>query len=208
MRVLLFLLSVAAFAQDGKLSFQKSFPGSTPRWVKIVIEKSGQGVYTEAPDDAQPMLFKLNEHETAAMFGLAEKLGYFSRTLESGLAVAKMGDKTLRWESGGKTQEQTFNYSSDVDAQQLTDWFEKISESERYLMDLERSARFDKLGVNRVILQIQAAYEKKRLVAVDQYLKWLDRVTKNESYLNMARERAARLADIFRNPPPVEGSKQ
>jgi hypothetical protein len=33
-------------------------------------------------------------------------------------------------------------------------------------------------------------------------------VTKNESYLNMARERAARLADIFRNPPPVEGSKQ
>jgi hypothetical protein len=119
-----------------------------------------------------------------------------------------MGDKTLRWESGGKTQEQTFNYSSDVDAQQLTDWFEKISESERYLMELERSARFDKLGVNRVILQIQAAYEKKRLVAVDQYLKWLDRVTKNESYLNMARERAARLADIFRNPPPVEGSKQ
>lgn len=80
------------------------------------------------------------------MFGLAEKLGYFSRTLESGLAVAKMGDKTLRWESGGKTQEQTFNYSSDVDAQQLTDWFEKISESERFLMELERSARFDKAG--------------------------------------------------------------
>ncbi len=208
MRVLLLLLSVAAFAEDGKLIFQKSFPGSTPPWVKIVIEKNGQGVYTEAPDDPQPMTFKLNEHEATTMFGLAEKLGHFSRTLESGLAVAKMGDKTLRWESGGKAQEQKFNYSADVDAQQLTDWFEKISESERYLMELERSARFDKLGVNRVILQIQAAYERKRLVAVDQFLKWLDRVTKNESYLNMARERAARLADIFRNPPPVEGSKQ
>lgn len=208
MRLLLLLLSVAAFAEDGKLVFQKTFPGSTPPWLKIVIEKSGQGVYTEAPDDPQPLTFKLNDIETATMFTLAEKLGYFSRTLESGLAVAKMGDKTLRWENGAKVQQQTFNYTSDVDAQQLTDWFEKISESERYLMELERAARFDKLGVNRVILQIQAAYEKKRLVAVDQYLKWLDRVTKNESYLNMARERAARLADIFRNPSPVEGSKQ
>lgn len=207
MKVLLLLLSLAVFAEDGKLIFQKSFPGSTPAWVKIAVEKSGQAVYTEAPDDPLPLTFKLNEQETATMFGHAEKLGYFTRTLESGLAVAKMGDKTFRWEAGGKVQEQKFNYSSDVDAQQLADWFEKISESERYLMELERSARFDKLGVNRVILQIQAAHEKKRLVAVDQYLKWLDRITKNESYLNMARERAARLADIFRNPPAVEGSK-
>jgi hypothetical protein len=44
-------------------------------------------------------------------------------------------------------------------------------------------------------------------VAVDQFLKWLDRVTKNESYLNMARERASRLAETFRNPAPVEAAK-
>lgn len=209
MRVLLLgLVACVAWADEGRLVFQKSFPGSTPAWVKIVVEKSGQAVYTEAPDDPQPLSFKLSEAETTAMFALAEKLGYFTRTLESGLPVAKMGDKTLRWEGAGKApQQQTFNYSSDVDAQQLTDWFEKVSESERLLLELERSARFDKLGVNRVILQIQAAYEKKRLVAVDQYLKWLDRVTKNESYLNMARERAARLAETFRHPAPVEGQK-
>jgi len=118
-----------------------------------------------------------------------------------------MGDKVFRYEGEGKAQEQKFNYSSDLDAQALADWFERISDSERYLLELERSARFDKLGVNRVILQIQSAYERKRLVAVDQFLKWLDRVTKNESYLNMARERAARLAETFRNPAPVEVAK-
>lgn len=204
----LLLFPAALMAQDGRLIFMKSFPGSTPAWVKIVLERSGQVVYSEAPDDPQPLQCKLSEQETMAMFGLAEKLGWFTRTLESGLPVAKMGDKTLRYEAGEKAQEQKFNYSSDPDAQALTDWFERISESERYLLDLERAARFDKLGVNRVILLIQAAHEKKRLVAVDQYLKWLDRVTKNESYLNMARERAARLAEIFRNPAPAEGSKQ
>ena len=202
----LLAVSLCACGQDGKLIFSKVFPGSTPAWVKIVVEKNGQAVYTEAPDDPQPLTFKLTEAETAAMYGLAEKLGWFTRTLESGLPVAKMGDKALRYEGEGKAQEQKFNYSSDPDAQALTDWFEKISESERYLLELERSARFDKLGVNRVILQIQAAYERKRLVAVDQFLKWLDRVTKNESYLNMARERASRLAETFRNPV-AEGVK-
>jgi len=204
----LLILSLAAFAEDGKLIFTKSFPGSTPPWVKIVVERDGKAVYTEAPDDPQPLSFKLTEAEAKTMFGLAEKLGWFTRTIESGLPVAKMGDKTFRYEADGKVQEQKFNYSSDVDAQALADWFERISESERYLIELERSARFDKLGVNRVILQIQAAFERKRLVAVDQYLKWLDRVTKNESYLNMARERAARLAELFRNPAAVEATKQ
>ena len=204
MKLLPVLISLAAWAQDGKLIFMKTFPGSTPAWVKIVVEKNGQAVYSEAPDDPQPLTFKLSETETGAMFGLAEKLGWFTRTIESGLPVARMGDKVFRYEGQGKAEEQKFNYSSDPDAQALADWFERISESERYLLELERSARFDKLGVNRVILQIQAAYERKRLVAVDQFLKWLDRVTKNESYLNMARERAARLAETFRNPGPVE----
>ena len=207
MKLLPVLISLAAWAQDGKLIFMKTFPGSTPAWVKIVVEKNGQAVYSEAPDDPQPLTFKLSETETGAMFGLAEKLGWFTRTIESGLPVARMGDKVFRYEGEGKAQEQKFNYSADPDAQALADWFERISESERYLLELERSARFDKLGVNRVILQIQAAYERKRLVAVDQFLKWLDRVTKNESYLNMARERAARLAETFRNPGPVEVAK-
>ena len=207
MKLLPVLISLAAWAQDGKLIFMKTFPGSTPAWVKIVVEKNGQAVYSEAPDDPQPLTFKLTETETGAMFGLAEKLGWFTRTIESGLPVARMGDKVFRYEGEGKAQEQKFNYSADPEAQALADWFERISESERYLLELERSARFDKLGVNRVILQIQAAYERKRLVAVDQFLKWLDRVTKNESYLNMARERAARLAETFRNPGPVEVAK-
>lgn len=206
--LLVLLVSVAAWAEDGKLIFTKSFPGSMPAWVKIVVERNGQAVYTEAPDDPQPLTFQLNEAETAAIYGLAEKLEWFARPIESGLPVARMGDKVFRYESGGKAAEQKFNYSSDVDAQALADWFERISESERYLLELERSARFDKLGVNRVILLIQAANDRKRLVAVEQYLKWLDRVTKNESYLNMARERAALLAENFRNPAVAAGGKK
>jgi len=100
MKLLMALLSLAAWAEDGKLIFMKTFPGSTPAWVKIVVEKNGQAVYSEAPDDPQPLTFKLTEAETAAMFGLAEKLGWFTRTIESGLPVARMGDKVFRYEGG------------------------------------------------------------------------------------------------------------
>lgn len=204
---LLLVAPLALFAQNGKLIWTKSFPGSTPAWVQITIEPGGQGVYKEEPNDPQPFLFKLTADETKTMYGLAEKLGWFQRNVESGLPVAKMGEKTFRYEDGAKSSEQKFNYSTDPDAQSLADWFERITESERYLMELERAGRFDKLGVNKVILQIHAAWERKRLVAVDQYLKWLDRIARNESYLNMARERAALLAEQFRNPAPAEAPK-
>jgi hypothetical protein len=208
MKLLLLLSAACAFAQNGKLIWSKSFPGSTPAFVKITIERNGSALYVEELNDPQPFQFKLSEAEINTMYGLAEKLGWFNRTLESGLPVAKMGEKTMRYEDGPKAQEQKFNYTTDVDAQALADWFERITESERLLMELERSARFDKLGVNKVILQIQIAWEKKRLVAPEQFLKWLDRIVKSESYMNMARDRASQLAGAFRNPPPAEPVKQ
>lgn len=208
MKLLILLTASCCFAQNGKLIWSKSFPGSTPAFVKITIERDGRAVYVEELNDPQPFLFKLNESEIRSMYGLAERLGWFNRNLESGLPVARMGEKTLRYEDGPKAQEQKFNYTTDLDAQALADWFERITESERLLMELERSARFDKLGVNKIILQLQIAWEKKRLVAPDQFLKWLDRIVKNESYMNMARERASQLAGVFRNPPPSEPAKQ
>jgi hypothetical protein len=109
-----------------------------------------------------------------------------------------MGEKSFRWENGDEKHEVKFNYTTDVPAQALLDWYEKIVESEIYLIDLERTARYDVLGVNESLLQLENGYDKKRLVSVEQYLPMLDRIVKNEKYMNMARERAARLADTFR----------
>jgi hypothetical protein len=191
------LWCAAAFAEP-HIFYSKSFPGSVPAYLEITLEKSGDGVYKEAPDDEQPLKFKLGQKATAEIFNLAEKLGHFSRPLESGLPVAKMGEKTFRWVDGAKNPEQKFNYTTDLDAQALQGWFEKMTETEQHLIALERTVRFDKLGVNKALLQMQAAIERDRLVALDQFLPWLDRVAKNDSYLNMARERAASLADAIR----------
>ncbi|HBY64406.1 MAG TPA: hypothetical protein DEH78_31685 [Solibacterales bacterium] len=200
----LLLAGALALAAQPRLFFSKTFPGSTPAYVEIVLEKDGACVYREDPKDEAPLKFKLSPSDTAAMFDLAEKLDRFQRPLESGLNVAKMGEKVFRWEEGETRHEQKFNYSIDETAKALHEWFEKISETEQRLMHLERSVKFDRLGVNQAILYVEAAWDKKRLVAVEQFIPLLERVVKNSGYLNMARERARYLVETFRGPGKAE----
>lgn len=202
--LLTLLLSTALLAADTapKLFYSKSFPGSVPAFVSIELLSTGEGVYKEAPEDEDPIDFKLPADDTKQIFDLAEKLERFKRPLESNLKVAQMGVKTFRYEQGSVKNEQKFNYSVDLDAQALLDWFERLTETQRLHFDLERTAKFDRLGVNKTLLQIEAAYDRNRLVGLHRFLPLLDRVAKNDSYLHMARERAATLADAIRTPKP------
>lgn len=195
-------ITLAANETGPRILYTKSFPGSVPAFVSVELNKSGQAVYKEAPDDEQPVDFKMSPDDVTTIFDLVEKLERFKRPLESNLKVANMGIKTFRFEDGSAKNEVKFNYSLDEDARVLADWFERITETQRLYFDLERTAKFDRLGVNKTLLQIQSALERNRLVGAERLLPLLDRVAKNDSYLHMARERAASLADVFRNPKP------
>lgn len=213
-RFLLFLLPLAAFpAADGpRLFYSKTFPGSKPSYMEIRLDRNGRGEYREAPDEEFPIVFQLRPQEARVVWELSEKLDHFRKPLESGLKVARMGDKLLRWEQGQERYEARFNHTLDPDAQLLHDWFERMCESAILQADLERAVKYDRLGVNQAILRIEAAWDRKRLVGVDQYVPLLKRVVANSAYLNMARERASKLLVLFEDgagaaPPAAEGAK-
>lgn len=189
-----------AMTGNERVVFTKSFPQSQPPYVGITVEQSGAAEFRTDPKDEQPVQFHLNDAETAEVFAMARKVN-LERGLESPVKVAFMGKKTIRYEHEGKSAEQTFNYTEDVDARALADWFERVSETERCFLDLERTAKYEKIGVNQAILAIQASWERKRLVAPQQFLPLLDRISKGDSYVQMARNRAANLADTFRALP-------
>jgi hypothetical protein len=198
-RFLLVLWCVQLGAADvPRIYYSKSFPGSAPAFVAVTLDRTGVGEYKEAENDDQPVRFQLSDAEASEIFGLAEKLGYFDHPLESQLKVAFMGTKTFRFESAVARHEVKFNYSEDPMARELLDWFERISESEQHLTSLEIAAKYDKLGVMKAILLLESAYDRHRLVNVQQYLPMLDRIAKNESYLHQARLRAAALAEQIR----------
>ena len=195
--LLVVVAGMAAAADVPRISYTKIFPGSDPAYMATTIDRNGAVTYRETKDE-EPEMFQMEADAVKAVFDLADKLDHFKRPLESGLKVAKTGDKTFRWENGAEASETKFNYSLDENAKTLQDWFERISESERALMLLRRNIRFDKLGVNDAVLRIDAAWTQKRLVGREQFLPLLDRVAKNETFINLARERAARLATTMR----------
>lgn len=205
MRLLAMILAaLAAYAVEAppRIVYTKSFPGSSPNFVLITVERDGRVVYKEAVDDENPIKLQLAAADVDAIFAAAEKLDRFKRPLESGLKVANMGMKTFRYEQGQQTNETKFNYTQDPDGALLADWFERVIETEQLFINLERTVRFDKLGVNQALLKLEAWWDRKRIVAERQFLPLLDRVRKNESYLHMARQRAAALADAFRGEAP------
>jgi hypothetical protein len=197
------LLTATLWAGDSaRLVYMKSFPGSAPAYTQIVVDLAGNGEYREAEDDDQPLKFKLSEADVKQVLELVEKLDHFKRPLESGLKVAFMGMKTFRWVDGDQKTDVKFNYSEDLSAQALLDWFERMAESEQRRIDLERTAKYDRLGVFKALALLGVSMDRKRLVAVDQYLPMLDRIANNESYMHTARVRASEIAEAIRNPAP------
>jgi len=197
----LLLLAAAGWAADGpRLFYSRSFPGSTPAYIQVTVEKTGEVEYREAVDDDLPLKYKLNDADTAAIFGLAEKLDYFKHPLEAPVKVAFMGTKTFRYEDGGKQTEVKFNYSQDVTAQTLLDWFERLAETAQLRISVERAAKYDHLGLMKALLGLEASLDRARLADAEQFLPLLDRIAANETYMHTARARAAEIAEIIRGP--------
>jgi len=203
---LILLFAGSLFAQDSQRFFySKSFPGSTPAYVQVTLEKDGEAVYREAPDDDLPLKFKLTDVETGEIYALVEKLDNFKHPVDSALKVAFMGTKTFRLEKGAEKTEIQFNYSEDANARLLWDWCERLTESAQHRIALDRAAKYDKLGVVKALNLLGSAIERKRVVGLEQYLPTLDRIIKNESYMHTARVRASEIVEgIRRGSPPAQ----
>ena len=200
----LLLCAVSCCAASSRLVFIKSFPGSTPEYVWIGVDKAGGLEYKESPkEDEQPVKARLPDSDVAGLFSLAEKLGFFKTPLESGLKVANTGKKTFRFEpETGTPTEAVFNYSLDVSAQQLLEKFEQIAATERGYIDLDRAVYFDKLGVNDALAEIESLWLRRQLAAPLQFVPLLERISSRPAFMHLARERAANLKDQFTGTLP------
>lgn len=185
-----------SFAQ--KLSYTRSFPGSVPEYFCITVDHNGALEYKESPADDKPLKAQLPDADAALLFAMAEKLNYFKMPLESGLKVANTGKKTFRYEDGNATPtEVTFNYSLNETAQQLQERFEEIGQSERAYTELERTLRYDRLGINDALAEIESLWLHKQLAAPKQFVPLLSRISTRETLMHLVRDRAARLKDEF-----------
>lgn len=194
-------LAAAAPASGATITFRKVFKTSYPEFVEIKIGDSGSGTYDirQLSDDANPQPMKIDPALVQKIFDLAAKLHDFDGIdLEMHRRIANLGEKTFRYDRGSESHSVTFNYTLDRSAAELLDIFEGLSRQQTDLSDLVRTMRYDRLGVNDVLLQIQKDYDHKLLPEPQQLLTSLDQLAADTHFIDIARERARNLAARIR----------
>ncbi len=192
--VLVIVCAAGAHAQD-RIVFSRVFPGAPPERFEASVDRDGSVIYTE-PDE-EPVAMRIDGKETEKLFSQAEELDFFTKKLASDRKnIASSGSKVLRYESDGVVRgEAAFDYSEDAAARGLAGWFVKLAETRQHLMNLERAARFDRLGINQALVRLENAFEHERIVAPQQFVPILTRIQLQKNVVHIARARAAGLLE-------------
>jgi len=199
------ILSSAAIATPladaPTITFRKVFKSSYPEFVEIKISQSGTGTcdIRQLDEEANPYSFEIGSELTQKIFELAAKLRNFQGVdLDVHRRIANLGEKTFRYEKAGEAHEVKFNYTLDDSATQLLNIFEGLTRQETDISDLQRTMRYDHLGVNDVVQQVETDFNAKLIPEPDRLLPLLDHVAADSTYIDIARNRARALAARIR----------
>jgi hypothetical protein len=184
------------------ITYKKVFKTSFPEFVEIKIDESGSGTsdIRQLDEEATPQPFNVSPALAQRIFQLSAQLHNFQGVdLEVHRRLANLGEKTFTFTRGGETHTTTFNYTLDESAAQLVNLFEGLAKQNGDLSDLQRTMRYDHLGVNDVLLQIENDFNTKQLPEPELLLPTLDQVAGDEKFVDIARNRARTLASKIRN---------
>jgi hypothetical protein len=184
------------------ITYRKVFKSSYPEFVEIKLNEGGRGTFDlrQLDEEANPQPFEVNASLAARIFALAAKLHNFQGVdLDVHRRIANLGEKTLRYDKGAETHEVKFNYTLDDSAGQLMAIFEGLARQATDLSDLERTMRYDRLGVNDVLQQIEQDYNNKQFPEPERMLPALDQLAADDKFIDIARQRARTLASKIRS---------
>lgn len=187
---------IGGFAQD-VIHFARDFPGAIPEHFEVSLTRSGVATYSESGED--PIELEVGAQGAEVVFDYAAELGFFANPVASRRKVASTGKKLLRYESDGVVRGTVeFDYSEVATARKLASWFVNLSGTHRHLEELNRTLRFDRLGVNKVLVAVEQAFERDRIVAPELLVPILDKIAQQPRIVHLARARAEGLLERIR----------
>jgi len=185
------------------ITFRKVFKSSFPEFVEIKVAENGgcSADIRQLSDDPSPQPFHLSRPVVQQIFQLAGDLHDFNGVdLEIHRRIANLGEKTFIYRNGSQVYQTSFNYSTNPSAIQILNLFENLTRQETDISDLQRTMRYDKLGVYDVVQRVAQDYDQKVLPDPVQLLPLLDQLAGDNTLLDIARDRARTLAGRIRNP--------
>lgn len=188
-------------ADAPSLTYRRIFKSSYPEYVQINVNEEGAGTFDirQLDDTASPQPLQIGLPLVHKMFELADSLHDFqSVDLDVHRRIADLGQKTFVYKKGPEVHEVTFNYTLNNPAQQLLAIFEGLQRQELDISDMERTMRYDHLGVNDVIARVQSDVRGKLVPEPDALLPALDQIAASLELMDMSRQRARAIAEQIR----------
>lgn len=202
-----FLLVIAhsqATPPPAMVMFTLDFPGSQPAHYSIHVQSDGKSHYestgkaaSEAEEsDSFEYEFSVSPATRGKIFELAAKAGYFRTDLDSHRKnMAFTGKKTLSYKDDRSNGEATYNYSTDVAVQDLTNLFQGLSATLELGRRLEFSLRYQKLALAEELKRTEESARMTPPVEIQAIAPILQQIVADSSVMNVTRARAQRLLD-------------
>ena len=197
------LIAPVAGAAPGAatVSYRRVFKGSSPEFIEIKVSDQGKCTYDirQIEEDADPQPIDVGPEVRKQIFELAGELKHFAvGNLDIQKKIANLGQKTFRYESGADVHETSFNYTENPTATQLMQIFEGLARQQEDFDELQRAAKFDRLGVNDALMQFESDMDHRVLPEPERLLPLLDQIAADSHFLEIARTRARALAERIR----------
>jgi hypothetical protein len=138
--------------------------------------------------------FIMSEANRAKIFELAKKLNYFQGDFDSHLKkIAQTGSKTLEYKSAATRGSTTYNWSQNGDVQQLTNVFVAIANTLDYGRKLAFHYRFDKLGMNTRLKELQDLRDRHLAEELSAIAPILHKIADDPDMMHISRQTAQAL---------------
>jgi hypothetical protein len=200
----LFLFCALSCAQQtlATVAFTMDFPGSEPSHYVVSISADGRGSYDSNgklmadsdPRDRFQLTFVVSPATSRRIFELAKRARYFDGDIQLRKKdLAFTGNKTLSYKDSQKTTVATYNYSTVPAIQELTALFQSLSNTLEFGRRLEYELQYQKLALDEELKKMEGIAKEGELGDLSAIAPVLQRITDDQSILNVVRARAQRL---------------
>lgn len=156
---------------------------------------NGQFYFNRRSQDEIKAPVTLRPSAMQTLTALFEKADFLneSRDFVSQRKVADMGLKTVRFSTGSKQREVTYNYTEDRALQEITTFFENLCQQERALFEMDLALKYDRLGIPKKLDELDSSLNAKRVVAPERFAPVLEKIYADQTLMNLARKEAKKL---------------
>ncbi len=184
------------------VTFRLEMPTFNPKYFGVAVESSGKAAYVSEPlpppegTPGDPFIWKftITDAVRERIFELAKTADYFQGNFDSNRKnIANTGAKTLSFADGTHCNQTTFNYSDNPSIMELASIFQEISTTMEFGRRLQFEHRFDKLGLDAELKNMEEAAKRNELAEVQALAPILTSISSDYAVMHVARARAERL---------------